>query len=91
MIDRAESFLRELGFSRFRVRLHENSLARLEMPVDQLPHLCSEATRLKIVETLREIGFRYVAVDLEGFRSGSFQQLVPAEDLVRFEQRVSTA
>jgi uncharacterized protein len=91
MIDRAETFLRELGFSRFRVRLHENSLARLEMPVDQLPQLCSEATRLKIVETLREIGFRYIAVDLEGFRSGSFQQLVPAEELVRFEQRATTA
>lgn len=91
MIDRAETFLRELGFSRFRVRLHENSLARLEMPVDQLQQLCSEATRLKIVETLREIGFRYVAVDLEGFRSGSFQQLVPAEDLARFEQRATTA
>jgi pyridinium-3,5-biscarboxylic acid mononucleotide sulfurtransferase len=91
MIDRAETLLRELGFSRFRVRLHENSLARLEMPVDQLQQLCSEATRLKIVETLREIGFRYVAVDLEGFRSGSFQQLVPAEDLARFEQRATTA
>jgi len=89
MIDRAEALLRELGFSRFRVRLHENSLARLELPIDQLPQLCIEATRLKIVEALREIGFRYIAVDLEGFRSGSFQQLVPAEDLVRFEQRAS--
>lgn len=91
MVDRAETLLRELGFSRFRVRLHENSLARLELPIDQLPQLCTEATRLRIVGTLREIGFRYVAVDLEGFRSGSFQQLVPAEDLVRFEQRASTA
>jgi uncharacterized protein len=91
MIDRAEALLRELGFSRFRVRLHENSLARLEMPVNQLQQLCSEATRIKIVQTLREIGFRYVAVDLEGFRSGSFQQLVPAEDLARFEQRATTA
>lgn len=86
MIDEAEAYLRELGFSRFRVRLHENSLARLEVPLDQLPKLCSDGIRPHIVATLRRIGFRYVAVDLEGFRSGSFQQLVPADELLRFEQ-----
>lgn len=86
MIDQAEAYLRELGFSRFRVRLHENSLARIEVPVEDLPKLCADASRMNIVETLRRIGFRYVAVDLEGFRSGSFQQLVPAEELLRFEQ-----
>jgi uncharacterized protein len=86
MIDQAEAYLRELGFNRFRVRLHENSLARIEVPVEELPKLCADANRASIVETLRRIGFRYVAVDLEGFRSGSFQQLVPAEELLRFEQ-----
>lgn len=86
MIDQAEAYLRELGFNRLRVRLHENSLARLEVPVEELPKLCAEANRTNIVETLRGIGFRYIAIDLEGFRSGSFQQLIPAEDLLRFEQ-----
>lgn len=86
MIDQAEAYLRELGFNRLRVRLHENSLARLEVPVEELPKLCAEANRTNIVETLRGIGFRYIAIDLEGFRSGSFQQLVPAEELLRFEQ-----
>jgi uncharacterized protein len=54
--------------------------------VEELPKLCAEANRTNIVETLRGIGFRYIAIDLEGFRSGSFQQLIPAEDLLRFEQ-----
>jgi uncharacterized protein len=84
MIDEAEACLRELGFSRFRVRLHENSLARIEVPLEELSKLCADVNRTSIVETLRRIGFRYVAVDLEGFRSGSFQQLVPAEELQRF-------
>ena len=86
MIDQAEAYLRELGFSRFRVRLHENSLARLEVPLDQLPKLCSDGIRPHLVATLRRIGFGYIAVDLEGFRSGSFQQLVPTDELRRFEQ-----
>jgi uncharacterized protein len=89
MIDQAEAYLRELGFNRFRVRLHENSLARIEVPVEELPKLCADANRTNIVETLRRIGFRYIAVDLEGFRSGSFQQLVPAEELQRFAVAIS--
>jgi PP-loop superfamily ATP-utilizing enzyme len=39
-----------------------------------------------IVQRLRSLGFRYVTIDLEGFRSGSFQQLVPLEELLRFSQ-----
>jgi uncharacterized protein len=89
MIDQAEAYLRELGFNRFRVRLHENSLARIEVPVEELPKLCADANRTNIVETLRRIGLRYIAVDLEGFRSGSFQQLVPAEELQRFAVAIS--
>lgn len=84
MIDQAEAFLRGLGFDRLRVRMHENLLARLEVPIEELPKLCLEANRSNIVGSLRQIGFRYVAIDLEGFRSGSFQQLVPAETLQRF-------
>lgn len=86
MIDQAEGHLRELGFTGFRVRLHESSLARLEVPAEQLPKLCSDAVRASLVSALRRIGFNYVAVDLEGFRSGSFQQLVPVDELRRFGQ-----
>jgi len=59
-------------------------LARLEVPLAALPRLCEEGVRQTIVARLRELGFRYVTVDLEGFRSGSFQQLVPSDELARF-------
>jgi uncharacterized protein len=84
MIDRAETALRSLGLSNLRVRLHENELARLEVPVEDLPKLSDGQLRTQVVEQLRRLGFRYVTLDLEGFRSGSFQQLVPTEELLRY-------
>lgn len=83
-IDAAEQTLRALGLQTVRVRLHENELARLEAPLAALPRLCEPEVRAAIVERLRTLGFRYVTLDLEGFRSGSFQQLVPADELARF-------
>jgi len=83
-IDAAEQVLRSMGLAALRVRLHDNELARLEVPVDALSRICEPTVRAEIVSQLRELGFRYVTLDLEGFRSGSFQQLVPSEDLVRF-------
>ena len=83
-IDAAEQALRALGLDAVRVRLHENELARLEVPLAALPRLCEEGVRADVVARLRELGFRYVTLDLEGFRSGSFQQLVPLADLTRF-------
>jgi len=53
-----------------RVRDH-GDLARVEVPVESLPVLVAPATRERLVEGLRELGFAYVTVDLEGFRSGS--------------------
>jgi len=83
-IDAAEQVLRAQGLETVRVRLHENDLARLEVPLGALMRLCEEGVRETVVTRLRELGFRYVTLDLEGFRSGSFQQLVPAEELARF-------
>jgi uncharacterized protein len=82
-IDRAEQLLRELGLSTVRVRYHHDDLARLEVTVSDLPALCSGEVRERVISRLRELGFRYVTVDLEGFRSGSFQQLVPADELLQ--------
>jgi pyridinium-3,5-biscarboxylic acid mononucleotide sulfurtransferase len=84
MIDGAETALRGLGLSNLRVRLHENELARLEVSVEDLPKLSDSQLRTQVVEQLRRLGFRYVTLDLEGFRSGSFQQLVPTEELLRY-------
>jgi uncharacterized protein len=71
MIDRAERFLHERGFSIVRVRFHEGDLARVEVPLDDLPRLLHAEMRRALAEHLRECGFRYATVDLEGFRSGS--------------------
>ncbi len=86
-IDAAEQVLRAHDLGTVRVRLHENDLARLEVPLGALPQLCEAKIRVAVVEQLRALGFRYVTVDLEGFRSGSFQQLVPSEELTRFAQK----
>jgi uncharacterized protein len=86
-IDAAEQLLRSLDLGSVRVRLHENELARLEMPLAALARVCDPSVRDKIVTRLRELGFRYVTLDLEGFRSGSFRQLVSSEDLTRFAAR----
>jgi uncharacterized protein len=73
-IERAEEALRELGFAGdVRVRDQGGDLARIEVPAERLEELV--ARRTDVVEALRGAGFRYVTLDLEGFRSGS-QNLV---------------
>jgi uncharacterized protein len=75
MIDRAEQFLRAAGFRELRVRYHKGDLARLEVPAEALAKLASEPFRSELVAELKRLGFKYIALDLEGFRSGS-QNLV---------------
>ena len=83
-IDKAESLLRELGLSTVRVRLHHEDLARIEVPLAELPVFCQDSVRDRAAEELRKLGFRYITLDIEGFRSGSFQQLVSVEELAKF-------
>jgi len=83
-IDAAEQLLHELGLENVRVRYHHDDLARLEVALADLPLLCETGKREVITKRLRELGFRYVTVDLEGFRSGSFQQLVATDELRRW-------
>ena len=71
MIDRAEQVLRELGLQTVRVRYHRGDLARLEVPLDAISLLASPATRANLVTELKLLGFKYITLDLEGFRSGS--------------------
>lgn len=88
-IDAAERFLREeLGLRELRVRLEANDLARIEVPTAALPRLAEAGMRERIVGRFRELGFRYVTLDLEGFRSGSLNVVVPAEALVRMDRPV---
>jgi uncharacterized protein len=67
-VERAERGLRALGFESLRVR-HYDDLARIEVPVDDLPQLLHH--RGDVVAVVREAGYRYVTVDLEGLRSGN--------------------
>ncbi|HUG20148.1 MAG TPA: ATP-dependent sacrificial sulfur transferase LarE [Planctomycetaceae bacterium] len=81
-VDAAESFLKELLDEReLRVRHETNDLARIEIPVSALPKLSEEAVRSQVVAKLRELGFRYITLDLEGFRSGSLNAMIPVEQL----------
>jgi pyridinium-3,5-biscarboxylic acid mononucleotide sulfurtransferase len=79
MIDQAEGYLRGLGLPTVRVRYHRGDVARLEVPVEAIERLCQPPVREPLVARLRELGFRFVTLDLEGFRSGSLNALVTLE------------
>jgi uncharacterized protein len=79
-VERAEAYLRTFGYREFRVRLHEGELARIEVPVAELPRLADPAVAADLVRRLKELGFRFVTLDLEGFRSGSLNTLVSLEN-----------
>ncbi len=81
MIDQAERFLRDHGLTNVRVRYHKGDLARLEVPIDALAKLCSDGLRESLVARLHEIGFQFITLDLEGFRSGSLNTLIDADRL----------
>lgn len=74
-IDAAESIMKSLGFRQFRVRHHER-LARIELPVEELGRLWENGRRETIVEGFRALGYLYVTVDLQGFRSGSANEIL---------------
>jgi pyridinium-3,5-biscarboxylic acid mononucleotide sulfurtransferase len=74
-VAKAESFLRSLGIQELRVRDH-GDLARIEVPEREIARLASEPVRGEIVERLRELGFVYVTLDMQGFRSGSMNQVL---------------
>lgn len=81
MIDRAERFLREQGFQPLRVRYHRGDVARIEVSPDALPRFFDADFRREVIDRLKAAGFKYVSLDLEGFRSGSLNAILPAESL----------
>jgi uncharacterized protein len=72
-IEQAEDFLRGLGFVEFRVR-HHGTIARIEVNPEDIENITREPTRSKIVKKLESLGFKFVTVDLQGFRSGSLNE-----------------
>lgn len=83
-IDQGEQFLRSLGFSELRVRYHPDDLARIEVPLNRLEDICEPSISGKIVTKFMGLGFKFVTLDLAGFRSGGFAKLIPSELLRRF-------
>jgi uncharacterized protein len=81
MIDQAEQFLRRQGLSTLRVRYHQGDLARIEIPSGAIERLCQADVRQALVAELTRLGFKYVTLDLEGFRSGSQNRVLPTSAL----------
>jgi uncharacterized protein len=84
-VEAAEAYLHSLGFRECRVRLHEGELARVEVPANGLARFADPEVRDSLVRCLKEHGFRFVTLDLEGFRSGSLNTLVSLEMKKQFD------
>ncbi|MHC5081590.1 MAG: ATP-dependent sacrificial sulfur transferase LarE [Planctomycetota bacterium] len=74
-IDRAEEAIQALGIKQVRVRDHGN-VARIEVLGSDLAWFADETTRIRVVQALKEAGYRYVALDLEGYRTGAMNEML---------------
>ncbi|MEI6147801.1 MAG: ATP-dependent sacrificial sulfur transferase LarE [bacterium] len=74
-IDKVETGIRKLGFGQVRVR-HHGEICRIEVEPDAVGRVCLPAARLKIVALAKRAGFRYVSLDLEGYRTGSMNEVL---------------
>ncbi len=77
-VEKAESGLRELGFRQLRVR-HHGDVARIEVPKADIARLVDEEISEQVIARMKEAGFNYVTIDLEGFRSGSMNEVLKFE------------
>jgi len=78
-IDNAETLLRDMGFRFFRVRFHDDRTARIEVGQQEIPRLLVGEVRERVVNHLKQLGFVYVTLDLQGYRTGSMNEVLPAE------------
>ena len=77
-IDEAERLLRRLGFKECRVR-HHDTIARIEVRPEDVAKIVAEPVRTKVIDTLKSLGFGFVTIDLQGFRSGSLNESLSEE------------
>ena len=84
-VDAAETFLRDNGFRRFRVRFHDDSTARVEVDPADIGRLVQEPFRAAFVAHLKQLGFTYVTLDLQGYRTGSMNEVLTQEEKDRYE------
>ena len=76
-VEKAESLLRGLGFRQLRVR-HHGAVARIEAPKEEVPRFVQEDVSRRVIAGVKAAGFTYVTIDLEGFRSGSMNEVLEA-------------
>jgi uncharacterized protein len=81
-VEQGEDALRELGFRQFRVR-HHGDVVRIEIAREEFPRALSAEMTLELATRFKRLGFKFVTLDLEGFRSGSMNQLLTQQDLLR--------
>jgi len=82
VIERGEDALRGLGFRQFRVR-HHGDIVRIEIAGEELPRALTAEMAREFTRVFKQLGFKFVTLDLEGFRSGSMNRLLTAEELLR--------
>jgi uncharacterized protein len=80
VVEKGEDALRALGFRQFRVR-HHGEIVRIEISREELQRALDPAMAADFTRIFKELGFKFVTLDLEGFRSGSMNALLPAEKL----------
>jgi uncharacterized protein len=78
-IEKAEDFLRSLGLIEFRVR-HHDTIARIEVHPENFRKISAEPNRSKIIKKLKSLGFKYVTIDLQGFRSGAMNEAISGQE-----------
>jgi uncharacterized protein len=82
VVEKGEDALRALGFRQIRVR-HHGEIVRIEIAREELERALDPAMAAEFTRIFKALGFKFVTLDLEGFRSGSMNALLPAEDLLR--------
>lgn len=85
MVDQAEQLLLDMGFHQLRVRIHDK-LARIEVHPSEFEKIMQEENRTKIFHELKQYGFTYVTLDLQGYRTGSMNETLSAEERRRWKQ-----
>ena len=82
MVEKGEDALHALGFRQVRVR-HHGEIVRIEISREEMPRALNPAMAAEFSRLFKALGFKFVTLDLEGFRSGSMNALLPAGSLLK--------
>ena len=82
MVEQGEDAIHTLGFRQFRVR-HHGDIVHIEIDREELERALNPTMAAQFASIFKALGFKFVTLDLEGFRSGSMNSLLPAEQLRR--------